>query len=736
MKKDKERNKKIDLIIKIVLIIIIILLLIHNCVLRKKQDSQHNLIPNGNVDIIDIKCDDDNKCKPVVTPTGKPNEIQSVSFAQKIFTIKKGDKQNLIAIIKPSSLSGSKLIWKSSDSSVVTVDANGKIAGLKEGKAIITVTSPNGKTATCVVKVVADQIGVKTITLDPDKNTLETGETGQIIAVIEPVNATNRELVWSSSDSSVATVDSKGVIKGLKSGTVTITAKTKDGKVVGTTTITVKVIPTPTPKVITSLSFAQDNISIKKGNTLGLVVEVEPTELSNTELTWTSSDPSIVKIDENGKITGVKEGTATITVTSPNGKKATCTVNVTVDTIEVKKIDLKPNKKTLEAGETGQITAIIEPENATNRELVWSSSDSSIATVDSKGVIKGIKEGTVTITAKTKDGKVVGTTTITVKVAPTPTPTPKVITSLSFAQDNINIKKGNTLGLVVEVTPTELSNTKLTWTSSDPSIVKVDENGKITGVKEGSATITVTSPNGKKATCTVNVTTDTIEVEEITLIPDKTTLEINETGQITAIIEPENATNRELVWSSSDSSVVTVDSNGIIKGIKEGTVTVTAKTKDGKVVGTTTITVEDETFKIYDNDHDPLTWNGADDLKIFTNSMYGAPGVIAPESSNTYQFVIKNSTKYNIKYSIKFIETNDYHINMKYKLKKNDTYIISEYVYPNQLDINNYLLDSSDSDTYYLEWKWVSSDNDTEIGKDPNSNYGLKIKVEAESVNE
>ena len=73
---------------------------------------------------------------------------------------------------------------------------------------------------------------------------------------------------------------------------------------------------------------------------------------------------------------------------------------------------------------------------------------------------------------------------------------------------------------------------------------------------------------------------------------------------------------------------------------------------------------------------------------------------------------------------------------MKYKLKKNDTYIISEYVYPNQLDINNYLLDSSDSDIYYLEWKWISSDNDTEIGKDPDSNYGLKIKIEAESVNE
>ena len=110
-------------------------------------------------------------------------------------------------------------------------------------------------------------------------------------------------------------------------------------------------------------------------------------------------------------------------------------------------------------------------------------------------------------------------------------------------------------------------------------------------------------------------------------------------------------------------------------------------------------------------------------------------GKIAPESSNVYQFTVKNSTKYNLKYRIKFIETNEYNINMQYKLKKNDTYIIDHYVRPNEINVNNMMLNSGENDTYYLEWKWISSSNDNSIGQNPEAKYGLKIEIEAEGTN-
>ena len=146
-------------------------------------------------------------------------------------------------------------------------------------------------------------------------------------------------------------------------------------------------------------------------------------------------------------------------------------------------------------------------------------------------------------------------------------------------------------------------------------------------------------------------------------------------------------------------------------------------------------TDKDSNVKIEVFDED-ITWNGTKKAKIFTNSMYEIEDIIAPESENTYQFVVKNGTDINLFYSINFIETNPHNINMKYKLKKNDTYIIDHYVSANELKIDNYYLKGNKNDTYYLEWKWVSSDNDTKVGKTPNASYGLKIEVKAESANE
>ena len=130
-----------------------------------------------------------------------------------------------------------------------------------------------------------------------------------------------------------------------------------------------------------------------------------------------------------------------------------------------------------------------------------------------------------------------------------------------------------------------------------------------------------------------------------------------------------------------------------------------------------------------------VTWEDTTELKIFSNSVYTMEGKISPEASNTYQFVVKNSTKYNLKYNIKFIENNSHNINMKYKLKKNDTYLVDHYVSYNELNISNQLLNSNSNDTYYLEWKWISSDNDNSVGE-IGADYNLKIEVEAESIND
>lgn len=136
---------------------------------------------------------------------------------------------------------------------------------------------------------------------------------------------------------------------------------------------------------------------------------------------------------------------------------------------------------------------------------------------------------------------------------------------------------------------------------------------------------------------------------------------------------------------------------------------------------------------------DTVEWKSQNELRIFSNPAYQMESKIAPESSNTYIFIVRNNTNSDVKYNIDFNEENANHINMKYRLKRDNEYIIGSsttWVGYNELDLNGILLNSKSDHTYYLDWKWFSSDNDTSIGSNPNSKYKLNIEISAESQNE
>lgn len=131
-----------------------------------------------------------------------------------------------------------------------------------------------------------------------------------------------------------------------------------------------------------------------------------------------------------------------------------------------------------------------------------------------------------------------------------------------------------------------------------------------------------------------------------------------------------------------------------------------------------------------------IVWETKNTLKIFENPVYNLDEKIAPESTNIYQFAVKNNTDQKIRYRIDFIETNNYNINMNYKLKRNDEVLVDKYSPIKDIIVEDIVLEPNQNDTYYLDWKWISSDNDTKIGTTINSDYGLKIDIKAEAVNE
>ena len=244
-----------------------------------------------------------------------------------------------------------------------------------------------------------------TIKLDQDKVTLGVGETATLKATIEPEEATNKNVTWSSSDDTTVTVED-GVVTGKKVGTATITAETSNG-LKATAEVIVKEI------AVTKVTLSETTATMTIGGELELTATIEPKNATDQRLTWSSSDTGVATVDSNGKVTAKAAGTATITATAASGITAACEITVSDEVIEVTAVTLDRTKATVKVGKSLQLTATIEPSGATDQKLEWTSSDSDIAIV-TDGRVTGVAPGEVTITVKTTNGKT-ATCTITVE---------------------------------------------------------------------------------------------------------------------------------------------------------------------------------------------------------------------------------------------------------------------------------------------------------------------------------
>ena len=408
----------------------------------------------------------------------------------------------------------------------------------------------------------------------------------------------NKNYIYTSSNPDIITVDELGVVHSKSEGEATVTIKSKYSNKKNVLNVIVQ------GDSIYSVEFENDSISLNLKETMKLNPIVNGNSDFKAFFTWSSENSKIVSVSSNGEILGEAPGTTYIKVRVKGTKlESRVKVNVTgqsifnenntqTDTvvigndagyeeainkyIGVVSVSIKTPKTELMVGENIKVSANISPNNATNKEVVWGTSDESIATIDKNGNIKAIKEGTVDITVKTIDGN--KTAFITLKVK-----NKKSNTKITLSKNNVELQMAQ-----VEVIKAQVSdNQPLHWSSSNPDIATVDNNGLITAKKEGNAVITCTTKDNKTSE-SVNVTVvgiikinPVVKIQSIVLNRSSLQLGINKTFDLKVSIKPTNATNKNLSYSSSNSSVVSVDKNGKIKTLKYGTATIRVSTTDG-----------------------------------------------------------------------------------------------------------------------------------------------------------
>lgn len=248
-----------------------------------------------------------------------------------------------------------------------------------------------------------------------------------------------------------------------------------------------------------SKNVTKKTISITEGKSVSLKVTVKPSK-AKKKITYKSSKPAIAKVNAKGKITAKKAGTSkiTITVLGKNGKKKT--VYVKARTIAVKSVSASISKSQLTVGDTAQVRASVSPKNATNKKLTYTSSNQSVASVNSQtGQVTAKAAGTARITVKSSNGK---SANVEVSVKNRVIDVEGIETGIL---PSATIVKGNTARITATVLPANAADKALTYTSSDETVAAVDDAGKVTAQKEGTAIITVKTSNGKSAEITLTV---------------------------------------------------------------------------------------------------------------------------------------------------------------------------------------------------------------------------------------
>ena len=433
----------------------------------------------------------DEKSGKVTVEQGVKIGVTSVTLDKTDLTLDVNDKATLTATVNPNDATNKTVTWKSDKPEIVEVDSNGNVTAKAAGTATITATA-DGKSASCKVTVNGQPATVPVQSVELNQTTLElkAGNTATLTATVSPESATDKTVTWTSDKPEIATVEG-GTVTAKAEGTATITAKAGDKTATCTVTVTKADV------AVESVTLDKTSLDLKVGNNATLTATVSPEGATNKDVTWTSDNPEVAAV-EGGTVTAKAEGTAIITAKAGD-KTATCTVTVAKADVEVESVTLDKNSLDLKTGDNTTLTATVNPESATNKDVTWTSDKPEIAAVEG-GTVTAKAEGTATITVTTIDGGKTATCKVTV--------TPKTVPVSSIQVQGVaSIYVGDTAKLTATITPDGASNKAVTWDSQNKDIATVDQQGNVKALKAGTATITATAQDGSgiSGSCVVTV---------------------------------------------------------------------------------------------------------------------------------------------------------------------------------------------------------------------------------------
>ena len=400
------------------------------------------------------------------------------------------DKFSIKASVLPENTVDRTIKWTSSNDSVAIVDKNGDVTCIGKGSCVINATTTDGTNLSATCRVSVMPVPVRSIRLDKTSWNGFPGDTFTIHATVSPENADDKTIIWTSSDTNVATVDTEGSVNAKAIGEAIITAKC--GAL--TAECIIKVVESP----VTSITIDKTSVNMHVAETVQLTATILPENATNKNVVWDSFNESVATVNDTGLVTAVSAGQCFVTASAGDGSNVSANCVVTVKPVLIESILLDtPGWKGVK-GDCFQIIATIAPEDATDKTLIWTSSDESVASVDDTGMVTAVGVGECLITASAADGSGISAS-CEVSLDPI------LVESLTISPEEFLGAKGDSFMIIPTILPENADNKRLEYKSGNEGVAEVDSMGSVTVKDNGSAVITVRTTDGSdiEAECVI-----------------------------------------------------------------------------------------------------------------------------------------------------------------------------------------------------------------------------------------
>ena len=512
---------------------------------------------------------------------GKP--ISSIGLPSEVFLTKTDRKElALECSVLPVDACRESLKWSTNETSIVSVDKNGVVTAKKCGDAIVEATVDDCFGVTAITTIHVTPLSVNKISL-PTTLSVQRSKNYHLSCYVSPYEADNKELVWSSDNEDVLSVDKTGLLTPHKMGTAVVTVKTTDGSEL-TATCVVTVGP-----LLVDMVKVPEAISIEKTKSKKIEAIIGPEDADNKNIRWYSEDSNIAIVDQDGLVKGIKSGNTKIYAQAVDGSLVKGACNVTITPLLARTMHFSEDKICLIKKESKDMFLYFDSEAVDNKKVKLTSKDESVAKIYKhynpyreypiEIYIETFKAGKTILTAEAQDGSGVKTT-CEIEVIPVMVSGLELMTS--------SVIKTIPTKLEVNVTPSEADNKKLKWTSLTPNIATVSEDGTLTGLKMGTAQVKVETTDGSNLSKTFDIQVLGLSVSSITL-PSDFSIVKTDNQKLEYTVYPAASDNQKLKWSSNHTDIASVDENtGVITAHKVGDAIITATATDGSEISAST----------------------------------------------------------------------------------------------------------------------------------------------------